>query len=140
MKLQQAILQFYYDATLHELRLMNENTLYPDISYHSLLYLDLIAYRENCTASYLAQALHVSKPAVTAKINELIAQGLVVKTQSRDDRRVNYITLSEPMQADYRSYDKRLQQAAMVVKSRYTAEEIDTFVQMLGVIGKEYIK
>ena len=47
---------------------------------------------------------------------------------------------SRPMQADYRSYDKRLQQAAMVVKSRYTAEEIDTFVQMLGVIGKEYIK
>ena len=102
MKLQQAILQFYYDATLHELRLMNENTLYPDISYHSLLYLDLIAYRENCTASYLAQALHVSKPAVTANINELIAQGLVVKTQSRDDRRVNYSTLSEPIQADYR--------------------------------------
>lgn len=71
--------KFFYTLSLNELNLMNHNQLCPDVSYNTLLYLDLIYFIPDCTASKIAQQLHISKPAVTSKINDMIAQGLVKK-------------------------------------------------------------
>ncbi|MEG2923420.1 MAG: MarR family transcriptional regulator, partial [Oscillospiraceae bacterium] len=77
MTIANAVNQFYFDMNLNELRLMAKSKVFPAITYNSLMYLDIIAYKDNCTVSFLADAFNVAKSAVTLKINELIRQGLV---------------------------------------------------------------
>lgn len=131
MDLSQALNQFYYNMILNELRLMHTNTLYPNITYNSLLYLDLISCKEPCTVSYLAEALHISKSAVTVKVNELIRQGLVVKEQSKIDKRVYYLTVSPAAMEEYRKYDVKLNFAKQKLKARYSADEMALFCEMM---------
>ena len=119
---------------------MNENSIYPSMTYNSFLYLDLIAYKDDCTVSYLADALHVSKSAVTSKVNELIKLGLVVKTQSEKDRRVYYLTVSPEVAADNRQYDKRLNRAVRVLEERYGEKELGTFRGMLELLSASYLE
>ena len=140
MDLQDAVSRFYLDITLNELKLMNQSNIQANISYNSLLYLDLIASQENCTASTLAQLLHISKPGVTAKINELVAQGLVTKRQSERDKRVYYLSVSDAMKEEYRAYDRRQHNATERVKAAYTPKQIATFIEMLDEFRKEYLK
>lgn len=139
-KLLEAIERFYYDITLNELRLMNANTIYPNITYNSLLYLDLISYKENCTTSYLADVLHISKSAVTIKVNELIKQGLVIKTQSEKDRRVYFLSLNTDVDEDYKQYDKRLFNAVRALEKNFTGADLEKFCQMLDLIRANYLK
>ena len=77
MELRKALDTFYYSTALCDLRLMNKQFVDENITYNSLLYIELI-YTMNgtCTASKLAELLHVSKPGVTLKLNELLRQGL----------------------------------------------------------------
>lgn len=86
MELRRALDSFYYSTALCDLRLMNRQFIDENITYNSLLYLELIyAMDGRLTASKIAEMLCVSKPAVTLKINELIRQGLVVKTPDPKD-------------------------------------------------------
>lgn len=140
MNLAEALNEFYYDMSLNELRLMNENTLYPDISYNSLLYLNLIYYKGQCTASYLAEVLHITKSAVTIKVNELIRQGFVTKTQSEADKRVNHLALAPHIAEDFALYDERLLKTMERIVPRYTGEELALFKGMLADIRKEYVQ
>lgn len=92
MELRRALDSFYYSTALCDLRLMNRQFIDENITYNSLLYLELIyAMDGRLTASKIAEMLCVSKPAVTLKINELIRQGLVVKTPDPKDRRQNLL-------------------------------------------------
>lgn len=63
MELRKALDTFYYSTALCDLRLMNKQFVDENITYNSLLYIELI-YTMNgtCTASKLAELLHVSKP------------------------------------------------------------------------------
>lgn len=140
MALFEAVDRFYYNLTLSELRSMNENTIYPSITYNSFLYLDLIAYKDRCTVSYLADALHISKSAVTVKVNELIRLGLVTKTQSEKDRRVYYLTVSSEVAADNRQYDKRLRGAVRTLERRYGEKDLEKFREMLDVLSASYLE
>lgn len=139
MRIKKALKQLYYSLALNELHLMND-TCTPNISYNSLLYLDLIELKPGCTVSQLAEMLGISKSAVTLKVNELMSQGLVKKTQSSEDRRVNYLSVTEQVALEYRSYDRRLTQAIQKIEANHTRQEIDLFVRMLGEIGKEYLE
>lgn len=134
----QAIDRFYYDMTLNELRAMHEGMLYPNVTYNSLLYLNLIAYSENCTASYLAQALCISKSAVTSKVNELIRQGLVEKVRSETDRRVFYLTVRPEIMQEYKRFDRVAEYAAQRMQQAYTAEQIDRFCSMIQSFSQYY--
>ena len=137
MKLLKVINQFYYDMALSELRMMNEN-LYQHISYTSMRYLDLIAYTENCTASYLAKALHVSRPAVTSKINELVRLGLVEKIQSHEDRRVFYLSVSQEIAEENKRFDRAVQYAVEQVQKQYSDTDVDHFCEILQTVCKCY--
>lgn len=85
---------FYYHMSLYELQMMNGSDYFNGLSYNSLLYINVIEQLEDCTVSKLAQALHITKSAVTIKINELVRQKLVLKEQSSMDKRVYYLRLS----------------------------------------------
>lgn len=138
MSLQNSLDAFFYTYTLNELRLMNENTLYPNISYNGLLYLDLISYTENCTVSYLAKVLHISKSAVTMRVNELINNGWVTKTQSKADKRVYYLAVTPELKNDYKEYDKGFNSIISNIEKNYSSEELNKLSQMLDEIRKAY--
>ena len=138
MELRNALDAFYYSTALCDLRLMNQQFVDKNITYNSLLYLDLIAYRENFTASYLAKALHISRPAVTAKVNELIRQGLVEKRQSPADRRVYYLSVKPHVAAEYSAIDRRVAYAVEKMESRFSSEAIGQFCEMMEAFAACY--
>lgn len=138
MKLDDAVNRFYYEMTISELRLMNSSTDSHEITHNSLLYLDLIAYTDNCTASYIASTLGVSKPAVTAKLGELMKQGLVTKRQSTKDRRINYLTVSDEARNEHMKYDSIMAKTLTDIEGRYSAAELDIFGRILVDLSVSY--
>lgn len=139
MDLMDQINKFYFTMSINELRLMNNQVIRKDITYNSRLYLDIISYQENCTVTFLANAMNVSKSAVTIKVNELIKQGLVTKTQSDKDKRVFYLNLNECMVKEYGLYDDRFQTAIEEIDAKYTKQDIDKFCGILEIICKNFI-
>lgn len=103
--------KYYYSVTISELQMTNNRLLSPDITYNSQLYLDIIHYTENCTASLLAKMLNISKPAVTSKINELMSLGLVRKVRSSSDKRVYYLKTTDEVSHSYTAYDRAIDRA-----------------------------
>ncbi|MEG1477449.1 MAG: MarR family transcriptional regulator [Oscillospiraceae bacterium] len=140
MTIANAVNQFYFDMNLNELQLMAKSKVFPAITYNSLMYLDIIAYKENCTVSFLADAFNVAKSAVTLKINELIRQGLVDKTQSETDKRVHYLTVKPEVLSEYKIYDRALYKAEKIIGTKYSGKEMETFCDMLGLISKCYVE
>lgn len=140
MDLQETLNRYFYNQTINELRLMNESSSELNLSYNSLLYLDIISYMPHCTVSTLAAALHISKSAVTMKVNELVTQGLIVKTQSEEDKRIFYLTMSHEAEEIYRFYDTALYRAIQKAQSTYTPAELDVFCRILDDIGTTYIE
>lgn len=140
MEMQDTVHRFFHDLSLNELQLMNRESGYPNITYNSLLYLDLIYYRKSCTASELAKLLHISKAAVTAKLNELIRQGFVVKRQNTQDKRRYDLSVSPDMEKIYRRFDKRLLTAFEQIERQFTREQMDCFCKVLAVLDRFYME
>lgn len=137
MNLRDRMNRFYLDLIINELRLANSSCR-QHVTYNSLLYLDIIAYRENCTVSSLAQALHVAKSAVTLKVKELEKLGLVYKTRSSDDARVYYLKVREETLAEYKACDEVLVRALDELEKTYTAEELRLLCGMLDTINAHF--
>lgn len=135
MELQKALDAYYYSEALFNLRMMNHEIVGQNVTYNSLLYLELIyEMKGTCTASKLAEMLCVSKPGVTLKINELVKQGLVIKTPDENDRRQNFLSVNEEKFLKSKIYH---QQDAMIMKrlkENYSDEEIQKFCEMLSVL------
>lgn len=136
MELKKALDSFYYSTALCDLRLMTMQFSDKNITYNSLLYLELIFSMEGkCTASKIAGLLNISKPAVTLKINELIRQGLVTKKADPADKRRNILFVNEDVMPKYKIYRKQDSIAVKRILERYSAEDIDKFCEMLDIIS-----
>lgn len=96
---------------------------------------DLRYGRTGLTASKIAEMLCVSKPAVTLKINELIRQGLVVKTPDPKDRRQNLLSINEEAVPNYKIYKKQDSLAVKKIAEMFSEEDIEKFCQMLNVLS-----
>lgn len=141
MDLCEEVNEFYYRMALYELQMMNGSDYYHGLSYNSLLYLNVISQNEGCTASKIAEILHVTKPAVTLKLNELVKQGAVVKTQSKQDKRVYYVTIHPQLKRVFSIYDELFRKIEQKLKMQYTAEQLDQFAAVLHTIsGYEWRK
>ena len=137
MNLRKALDTFYYSTALCDLRLMSKQFVDENITYNSLLYIELI-YTMNgtCTASKLAELLNVSKPGVTLKLNELLRQGLITKTPDPNDKRKNYLTVNEEAIPQYKVFRRQDSEAIKRITDRYTMEEIRKFCEMLNIISE----
>ncbi|MEG0830176.1 MAG: MarR family transcriptional regulator [Anaerovoracaceae bacterium] len=141
MNLQESLNSFYYSAALSDLRFMNQHIQDKNITYNSLLYLELIfSMNGKCTASQIADLLYISKPAVTLKINELIKQGFVIKTINPDDHRQNFLFVNEDMMPKYKFYRQQDSLAIEGIKNKYSKEEIEKFCEMLGIVTEVNFK
>ncbi len=138
VKLIHAIDEFYYELILKNLRAMNKDEVYGNLTYNSLLYVEIIMYNKNCTPSFLADTLHVARSAVTVKINELVAKGIVIKTPSDLDKRVTYLSVSPEVSGDYKLIDESLTKAIDEIETRFSSNEISAFTEMLHIIKKHY--
>lgn len=137
MDLKKTMNRFYFDMVVNELRLANYNS-YQSVTYNSLLYLDIIAYKEKCTVSYIADILHVAKSAVTLKVKELEKLGLVKKIQSSEDKRVHYLEVNETLLEEYKAYDRVLNGALDEVEKKYSAAELKILFDMLDTINRHF--
>lgn len=136
MGLKKALDSFYYSTALCDLRLMTQQFGDKNITYNSLLYLELIFSMEGkCTASKIAELLNISKPAVTLKINELIKQGLVTKKPNPDDKRKNILLVNEDVMPKYKVYRKQDSIAIQRILENYSEDEIHKFCEMLNIIS-----
>lgn len=137
MNLRKSLDTFYYSTALCDLRLMNRKFVDESITYNSLLYIELI-YTMNgtCTASGLAELLHISKPGVTLKLNELLRQGLITKTPDPNDRRRSYLTVNEEAIPQYKVFRRQDSEAVRRITGRFTPEEIAKFCEMLDIISE----
>ena len=137
MQLRKSLDTFYYSTALCDLRLMNRQFVDENITYNSLLYIELI-YTMNgtCTASRLAELLNVSKPGVTLKLNELLRQGLITKTPDPNDKRKNYLTVNDEAIPQYKVFRRQDSEAIKRITERYTPEEIGKFCEMLDIISQ----
>ena len=137
MDLRKALDAFYYSTALCDLRLMNKQFIDENITYNSLLYIELI-YTMNgtCTASKLAELLNVSKPGVTLKLNELLRQGLITKTPDPTDKRKNYLSVNDDAIPQYKVFRRQDSEAIKRITDRFTPEEIGKFCEMLDIISE----
>ena len=136
MLLRKSLDTFYYSTVLCDLKLMNKQFVDENITYNSLLYLELIFSMDGkCTATRIAELLHVSKPAVTLKINELIRQGLVTKMQDPNDRRKNYLSVNEEAIPKYKVYRRQDDDAIQRITKKYSEDDIRKFCEMLDIIS-----
>ena len=137
MNLKKALDSFYYSTALCNLRLINEKFVDENITYNSLLYLELIfTMNGECTVSRIADLLNISRPGVTLKVNELIKQGLVTKTPDPNDRRKNYLTVNEDAVPQYKIYRYQDNEAVRRITDKYSIEEISMFCDMLDMISE----
>ncbi len=67
------------------------------LPYADILQLFIINHKQNMTISELAARLNLSRPATTQKVNELANKGLIIKTQSTEDKRVTYLSLAKSL-------------------------------------------
>ena len=135
MKLRDALNAFYYSNALCDLRMMNKKFSNENVTYNSLLYLELInSMQGKCTASKLAEMLYISKPGVTMKINELINQGLVIKVPNPEDHRQNLLFVNEEAVPQYRVYRQQDDLAVKRITEDFSAEDIEKFCSMLKII------
>ena len=130
--------RLYYDTVLSELQMMHGRTCHENITYNSHLYLDLIVYNKNCTVTYLANILHISKSAVTIKVNELVKQGVVEKIQDEKDKRVYYIRATDQVAKEFEVFDKKAKYAAQKIQEKFSEEAIDQLCAMLTEYSRYY--
>ena len=132
MKFLDTINHFYYQMSLRELRMTKDAGSYKELTNNSMVYLDVISQTEQCTVSKLADALGITKSAVTMKVNELVKRGFLVKTQSATDKRVFYLTLHPEMQDIYDRFDNIFTSIGRKMERKYTPEELSLFCRMLS--------
>ena len=142
MDLRDSLNQFYYDATVNDLRQLSR-TGGGELSYNSMMYLDVISFQNEegrCTVSSLAEILRVSRSAVTLKVNELVKLGLVEKRRSEEDRRVVYLDVCDVVREALGAYDPPFDRAVRLVEGVYPPEEIETFCRILQTFRGEFLK
>ncbi len=138
MTLGDAITKFFHDMGIMELRLRNKNPHYAKLSYNSSLYLDIIAaHQGEYTPSRLADMLHVARPSVTQKLNQLEKDGYIIKKQGEIDKREYYLYFNtscydKATGSAYAHLENHIEQK---IKECYTKEEIDKFSEILSFIG-----
>ena len=142
MDLRDSLNRYYYDVTVSDLRQISR-TGGGELSYNSIMYPDVISYQRaqgECTVGTLANTLHITKSAVTIKVNELERLGMVTKTRSETDRRVIQLDVSPQMTQSLRAYEGPFERAIRLVERSFTPEQIAVFCSILNTFTSEYIK
>lgn len=135
MELDRFLSELFYKQSIEELKVMNDAG-FGNISFNDILYLNMISYVENCTASHIADTLNISRSAVTIRLNKMVKKGFVTREQSKDDGRVNIIVISHGIKKLFEEGDFLFTNAIKGVSEAFNEEEIETFCKILDYLFK----
>ncbi len=98
---------------------------------------DVIFLLGNPTVTQLAEALGISQPNATYKVNNLVTKGYVVKTSSEEDRRECRLQLSEKFYRYYQESTRFVDDTVAALEKNHTPEELAVFENVLRTLKKE---
>ena len=124
--------RLYYNVSLLELRMMNR-TEYRNarVSYSDRLYMDIIAFNEDCTVSKLSELMGISKSAVTQKVTSLEKRGLIRRVRSETDGRVVNVRPSAQRIREMENGRSRFEELLSALSEMHSEEEILTFWKVM---------
>ena len=94
---------------------------------------------ENVCQKDLEIETHLKKASITGAIDSLSEKGMVRRVQSEEDRRMNYIHLTEQMLEYKQNFENRINQLNDDITRDIDEKELDTFYHVLDRI-KENIR
>lgn len=116
--------------------------VYEEINFEKITstqfkYLKEIHQRERVTSTELAEILQLSKPTITEFIQKFNESNIVKKTQSEEDKRVFYITLTEIGKT--LATTNTLESVRMVenMQKILTKEELEILTNIFSKFGEE---
>ncbi len=124
--------RIYHDMAIAELQRAYSKNDTGDLSYHDVLYLNIIeAHPNEYTSSQIADLLGITRPSVTQKINELCKKGYLVRTQSEKDKRVYYLSINNEVSYYFDEATKEMDYVENVLIEKYGEEKVALFCKML---------
>lgn len=138
MSLKTILKEFEYQYIVTELLLMKNLKYDTNLTYNSLLYLNLIAYTPNCTVSHISELLQVAKSSVTLKVKELENLNLIEKKQNENDNRIYYLSLSQKGKELYENYDKSFLKTVEEIENNFSKEDIEKFSMIFNTFIHNY--
>ncbi len=138
-KLYRAFVKSGHDFALTDLKRNHENREFHKLSYHDVLYLNIIDCHPNkYTTSQIADLLKITRPAVTQRINDLVKKGYIVRTQSETDKRIFYLSVNED--SDY--YDDLTEEDIFQIEEafieKYGEANLDFFCEMMDFVTDHF--
>ncbi len=130
-----AVNKFYHDLAISELQLQNALRSGDKLTYNDILYLDIIsAHSGEYTSTAIADMLHVSRPSVTKKVNELAEKGYITRKQSESDKRVYYLFINEDAYFDF--CENSLESIiSKKLTEQFSEQELEILCKALSAIG-----
>lgn len=89
---------------------------------------------DGATASHLAQAVCRHPSSMTALLDRMEAKGLVTREADRHDRRAVRVFLTDAGRRMKPRVEEAADQLHALIGERITAEQLDTFLYVLGVL------
>ncbi len=133
--------KIFHDMSLSELKRAYSKNNSGDLSYHDLLYLNIIETHQNLyTASQIADMLNITRPSVTQKINELCKKGYIIRTQSEKDKRVFYLATNPEKSDFFDSCAEQSLQAEHILYEKYGEQNIDLFCRILEDLSNNLVE
>ena len=104
--------------------------IFLDCSKNEVLIFWLVYQRGEVNMTEIAEYIHVPLNTATGIINRMEKNELIVRTRSKEDKRVVLIGLSEKGMTQFQSLVNELMYYGMKVMSSFTKEEMNLFYKM----------
>jgi len=104
---------------------------FKSFSSNDYYYLTTIYYMGKPNFSQVAEALKLTKPAISAMIRKLIKIGLIEKIQSQEDKRVFYICVTQKGKIIIDGDEELYKKVDLLIKENLDSKEKYEFVETL---------
>lgn len=138
MDLENEIDRFFVAKLISELRFVKRCSW--DVSYQSLLYLNLIRYCGGSTVGRLADILDIDKSTASRKVDALVRDGMVSKVRDGSDGRVHRLELTPEWSRMYDDDDVPYDRAVARMLSEFSEEEVSTVCRAMRIMTEELEK
>ena len=100
-------------------------------SSNDYYYLTTIYYMGKPNFSQIAEALQLTKPAISAMSRKLTKMGLIEKVQSQEDKRVYYVYITEKGKSIIDGDEELYEKVDLLIKETLDSDEKYRFVETL---------
>lgn len=104
--------------------------IFLNCSKNEVLIFWLLYQRSEVNMTEIAEYIHVPLNTATGIINRMEKNELIVRTRSKEDKRVVLVGFSEKGMTQFRNLINEMMYYGMKVMSSFTKEEIDLFYKM----------